>query len=431
MPRRNAIVDTLSSPLAARAPAQAAAAETYESITFTSGRTARVDLREPRAGGWLGALAELHAANLDAYVEVDPDTGLVTEVLVPHQVTVRELTPGEDLVEVDLEPSHAHHHLRRDNPDFDELLALLEQARDSRRTVLVTEALDERAIIDVRPAPKEAAVAEQLTDSGAEALGTPVSYAQVVQMYRLVAGQTACSANPTAPGIPFTYPDDGCWGRAHEMARLMIANGITPDKVWIYGNLRVNSANKPDCLVGWDWHVAPTLVAGGVTYVIDPALFDGPVTQDTWKGVQGDPAARLVPTGAEIFHNHYTPDRFDPDYSKTNGVLARFRAALQLRSNLPAGPPPYANCQPATPGVQFRASLAPGQTARWFTHSWQASRHVYWTVMPTSICSGGPQIRHEVAMQRTDGNLCTYWITVQNLTGRTVKFEARYHYLKI
>ncbi|MGO1055069.1 protein-glutamine glutaminase family protein [Crossiella sp. CA198] len=418
------MVDTLVDPPAAMTAA-AESAGNYLDIAFSSGRAARVDLRDPRARGWVGAFTELRAAGLDVYVELDPDTGLVTEVLVPHQVAVIALSPGEDLVEVDLEPSQAHHYLRRDNPDFAELLALLEAARDSQHTVLVTETLDKHAIIDVRPAPKEA-VAEQLTEGVPAALGTPVSYAQVVQMYRLVAGQTACSANPTAPGIPFTYPDDGCWGRAHEMARLMIANGITPDKVWIRGSLRVNSANKPDCVVGWGWHVAPTLVAGGVTYVIDPALFDGPVTQDTWKGVQGDPAARLEPTGWDIFHNFYAPHRVDPDYRLTNEVLARYRAELQLRSNSASGPPPYAHCQPAAPGVQFRGSLAGGQTARWFTHSWNAAQHVIWHLMPVTPVTGGPELDWDVAVERTSAALCTYWITVRNLTGIPVTFEGRY-----
>jgi hypothetical protein len=39
----------------------------------------------------------------------------------------------------------------------------------------------------------------------------------------------------------------------------MIADGAQPKKVWIQGNLNVNSQNKPNCLVQWGWHVAPTL----------------------------------------------------------------------------------------------------------------------------------------------------------------------------
>ena len=57
------------------------------------------------------------------------------------------------------------------------------------------------------------------------------------------------------------------------MCRLMGLQGVASDK--IYGNLAVSSANKPNCLVQWGWHVAPTLpvTVGGstVTYVVDPS----------------------------------------------------------------------------------------------------------------------------------------------------------------
>src|ERR1700682_3926741 len=105
----------------------------------------------------------------------------------------------------------------------------------------------------------------------------PVSIQRAQQLSPLVRARLCCPASAPAPCIPFLYPDDGCWARAHEMCRLMIADGAQPEKVWIYGNLRVNSQNKPNCLVDWGWHVAPTLqvnTGGGIqTWVIDPSLF--------------------------------------------------------------------------------------------------------------------------------------------------------------
>ena len=59
--------------------------------------------------------------------------------------------------------------------------------------------------------------------------------------------------------ISWLYPDDGCWGRAHEMCRLMINAGAHPRKVWIYGKLHTLTKNNPNCFVNWGWHVAPTL----------------------------------------------------------------------------------------------------------------------------------------------------------------------------
>jgi hypothetical protein len=215
------------------------------------------------------------------------------------------------------------------------------------------------------------------------------------------------------------------------MARLMIGSGVTPDKVWIYGRLQVPTQNNPRCQVQWGWHVAPTLRVSGQIYVIDPSLFPEPVTQATWKGVQGDPAAQLVPTSAAVFHRRFNGGvTYDPDYSQTNATLNNYRNALRLRSVSSDGPPPYVNCIPAGPGVQFRGVVAGGATQRWFTFNWPAAWHVVWTVMPLTICPGAPQISCTTQVERASATNVTYWITVRNLTSSAVKFEARYDVLK-
>ena len=53
------------------------------------------------------------------------------------------------------------------------------------------------------------------------------------EMFDLVNAKLCCPGNPAALCITFLYPDDGCWGRAHEMCRLMIAAGEQPRKIWI------------------------------------------------------------------------------------------------------------------------------------------------------------------------------------------------------
>jgi hypothetical protein len=52
-----------------------------------------------------------------------------------------------------------------------------------------------------------------------------------------------------------------------------------------------------------------------------------------------------------------------------------------------------------------------------------------WTVMPTSICPGAPQLRWTTAVERASATQLTYWVTVTNLTPRTVRFEGRYDVL--
>ena len=76
--------------------------------------------------------------------------------------------------------------------------------------------------------------------------------------------------------------------------------------------------------------------------------------------------------------------------------------------------------------VQFSGSLGPNASGRWFTHSWPVTWHVVWYLIPTSPQAGAPQIDWDVSVERADASRCTYWLTVKNLTGATVNFEARY-----
>lgn len=251
------------------------------------------------------------------------------------------------------------------------------------------------------------------------------------QLFALVNSRLCCPASSPAPCIPFLFPDDGCWGRAHEMCRLMIADGAQPEKVWIYGNLQVQSRNKPDCVVRWGWHVAPTLQVNTgsavETWVVDPSLFAEPVRQSTWFGVQGDPSAQLVPSAASVFYRSssgWTQD--DPTYTRTNEVLETYRRELRLRSASASGPPPYFNCMVRPAGVQFFGTLAARQTHTWFSWGWNPAWDVLWSVMPLTPCPGGPQLELRVKTERANSTQSTYWLTVTNLTGDAVRFEGRY-----
>jgi hypothetical protein len=54
--------------------------------------------------------------------------------------------------------------------------------------------------------------------------------------------------------IPFAYKEEGCYARAHLMARRFEKMGIPTEKVWIKGSLLV-----PGTDIGWDFHVAPVV----------------------------------------------------------------------------------------------------------------------------------------------------------------------------
>lgn len=92
--------------------------------------------------------------------------------------------------------------------------------------------------------------------------------------------------------IAWKYKRDGCYARAHLMARRFEAMGVDVGKVWIGGDLRV-----PEESIAWTMHVAPVVYVKGEQdkierYVIDPSLAKKPVTVSEWsalmkKGVVG------------------------------------------------------------------------------------------------------------------------------------------------
>lgn len=269
-----------------------------------------------------------------------------------------------------------------------------------------------------------------------------VSIARAQQLFALCNSHLCCPASASAPCIPFLYPDDGCFARAHEMCRLMIADGAQPAKVWISKGLTVNSVNKPgpavacgQCQVCWFWHVAPTLQVntpnGVQTWVVDPSLFTEAVPQTTWASIQGNANPTLVPSSADFYFLDPPTGitTTDPTYTQTNFDLQTYRNLLKLRSAGPDGPPPYFQCMPKPAGVQWFGSVAPNQSHTWFTWGWGASWHVLWTVMPLTMCPGAPQLTWKVQVERANAGQCTYWITVTNLTSDPVKFEGRYNVL--
>lgn len=93
--------------------------------------------------------------------------------------------------------------------------------------------------------------------------------------------------------IPFKYPEDGCYARAHEMVRLLEQKNIIAAKAFIEGSLWVKTKNSPKGYVEWRYHVAPTiLVQDGDKvrpYVIDPSIFDKAVPVEEWYEIQTKP----------------------------------------------------------------------------------------------------------------------------------------------
>jgi len=337
-------------------------------VELDEGRRVRLDPADPKSAGYAQVLRGLDQIGAPVYVEIDIETSVVRRLLIPNLGRVRTVREATDGLEVELDSSHARLLLPRAHGDAAELAAILREAQAARRPVALT-ADDAGHVVDVRffdPGPddgplRDIPLPKPLGRWWEVVLRWPlwpwnwwprgcISPARAQQVFNAMSSTTCNPLTAPPPCIPFLYPDDGCWGRAHEMARLMINMGLSPRKVWIQGWLHTPTRNNPNCYVNWGWHVAPTLCVrrwwpwwfwplAARTMVIDPSLFTTPVTTSAWKAVQGDPAATLTYTDASDFLWGDT----DPTYVKTNAVLATYRLQLQLRSTS-IGPPPYANC---------------------------------------------------------------------------------------
>ncbi len=121
-------------------------------VEFQGGRAAYLDMSLPRSAVWVEVLESLRANNQPAYVEIDTETRVVTELLLPLTVAVvgiEDADDGGDL-SVELAISQAPHYLRRSNPDFEALLGALRTAMDNKNMVVVTESAEGSEIIHVR-----------------------------------------------------------------------------------------------------------------------------------------------------------------------------------------------------------------------------------------------------------------------------------------
>ncbi|MCC5642618.1 hypothetical protein LC607_06565 [Nostoc sp. CHAB 5824] len=317
-------------------------------VQFKSGQSGYLDLKNPRAANWARIIEELERANQPVYVEIDNETGIITNVRVPRTYRIEQIDVDEyGNLRVLLQPSSAIHLLLRSDPNFEAMRASLQAALDDGSERLITETRDEHEIINVTL--PEASSGNAPDPPPNPPIDPPVSEARALQVFNNMNSE---SCNPFAPSsdcISFLYPDDGCWIRAHIMCHLMRAGGPDPttnppedpEKVWIRGFLNVPTANHPDCSVGWGWHVAPTLMVtlptGNDKQVVDPSLSPAPESKADWKNRQGNPSATLTDTA---WTSYFQGDTQSVSLSQARQNMQYYRDELQDRC-LEFGPPPY------------------------------------------------------------------------------------------
>ncbi|MBM9513948.1 hypothetical protein [Desulfogranum marinum] len=154
MAERNALVDGvkgLSAPSVASMKEEGVPAAPKVAVSFQGGSDGYLDMGKPRSTVWAEVLESLSEENQPAYVEIDPSSHEITELLIPIEVTIGNISSpdGEGDIEIELIISHARHVLRKKNPEFDELLSIIQEAQQKELPVIISEN-DNHEIIDVR-----------------------------------------------------------------------------------------------------------------------------------------------------------------------------------------------------------------------------------------------------------------------------------------
>ena len=185
------------------------------------------------------------------------------------------------------------------------------------------------------------------------------SYAKAKEIFDFCAALSCNLPGPFAvpPCIPFQYVRDGCYARAHQMRRIITTRyKYCCEKVFSFANQDGNTlAVKADkwggCCVNWWYHVAPLIrvrvnlkvpvrppgsgtLSLTLAMVIDPGMFDQPVTLSTWLAAQQNtgcsPNAHVsmysIQPGTAYWPTNYAGTTFatDPTYALTEGTLVNY-----------------------------------------------------------------------------------------------------------
>lgn len=110
--------------------------------------------------------------------------------------------------------------------------------------------------------------------------------------------------------IPFRYIKEGCYARAHKMARIMDEEGIISGKAFLEGHLVVDGGEFFG-KTRWGYHVASLVYVKKnnelIPTIFDPSLFNEPVPYSQWKALINKNAQTV------ITHEYFT-NRFSYDF---------------------------------------------------------------------------------------------------------------------
>jgi hypothetical protein len=158
MRKPEVIVETIHSisPSGEKSVSAAKPPPSLVTVKLHGGQSAQLDMSMPHSKAWAGILDSVQREKQAVYLKIDPQTGMIADLLLPRAVKVASVKSAnrEADVEVELVISAMRHYLRRANPDYKKLLKTLENALKTGTPVLVTDSRDRQEIVDVRPVPE-------------------------------------------------------------------------------------------------------------------------------------------------------------------------------------------------------------------------------------------------------------------------------------
>lgn len=169
---------------------------------------------------------------------------------------------------------------------------------------------------------------EEISQGRVALVGVVPNVATLNTIFNKVRDQGCLAAGPYTYGqcVPYQFVADGCYARAHKMRQIIESfYGYTSYKVFNYacngaGTLSVKATLwGNNCCVKWWYHVASYVyVQSGssqVAYLLDPAMFTGPVSIGTWVAAQKNVSCGYA--GAAQGQVYYTSPAYAPSALNT------------------------------------------------------------------------------------------------------------------
>lgn len=128
--------------------------------------------------------------------------------------------------------------------------------------------------------------------------------------------------------ISWLYPDDGCFVRAAMMSFLLKELNLpSPQRIFVFGNLLVETENAPQGFVQWWYHTALVSKVDSQIFVWDPALEPNhPILLKNWLKLQNEDIDKLKVAICD-------PNAFSPNSACQSGEFTMSTSYFSLQRN--------------------------------------------------------------------------------------------------